>query len=68
MLIKIKKFIHIKNNDYYITWYINENKKLYRYYHLFEKDELIKLIPLKKVKIVNIIYELENWIFILKKI
>ena len=65
---KNKKFIKIKNNDYYITWFINENKKLYRYYHLFEKDELIKLIPLNKVKIIDIIYELENWIIILKKI
>ena len=65
---KNKKFIRINNNnDYYITWFINENKKLHRYYHLFEKTELIKSIPLEKVHIVNIIYEVENWIIILHK-
>jgi len=65
---KTKKFINIDNNDYYVTWRLNKtNENIKRYYHLFTKDELIKLIDFNLVSLIDIIYELNNWIIIIKK-
>jgi len=62
-----KQFIHIKDNDYFVTWYIDKDTKVKRYYHLFEKEELIKLCEICNIKILNIYFELNNWILIGKK-
>lgn len=62
-----KQFIHIKDNDYFVTWYINKDTKVKRYYHLFEKEELINLCEICNIKILNIYFELNNWILIGKK-
>lgn len=65
---KNKKFIKINdNNDYFITWFVNKNKTIKRYYHLFEKEELINLCKECNLDICEIIYEFDNWIIIAKK-
>jgi len=62
---KTKKFIKINDdNDYYITWYVNETKKLKRYYHLFEKDEFISLIKNSGIIIEECFYDHDNWVII----
>ena len=63
---KNKKFIHIKDNDYFITWFVNKNKKLKRYYHLFEKNEFIALFS--SVKILDFQEELDNYYIIGEKL
>ena len=62
---KTKKFIPINdNNDYYVTWYIDKDTKVKRYYHLFNKDELIDLAEKSGIKIEKCLYDHENWIII----
>ena len=62
-----KQFIKIKDNDYFVTWYVNKNTKVNRYYHLFTKDELIHLCIECKIKIIDVYFERNNWILIGKK-
>lgn len=63
---KNKKFIHIKDNDYFITWFVNKTIKLKRYYHLFEKDEFRSLFS--SVKILDFQEELDNYYIIAEKL
>ena len=63
---KTNKFIQIKDNDYFVTWYVNKETTVKRYYHLFSKEELLSLID-TSVSIDNIEYEVDNWIFYLTK-
>jgi SAM-dependent methyltransferase len=53
--------------DYLIGW----NNECKRYYHLFESEELDKLIEkadiLNEIQIVSKIYECDNWIIIIQK-
>lgn len=55
-------------NDWLIGW----NNKYYRYYHLFEKNELENLIlkadSNNQIKIIDVFYELSNWFIEIKKI
>ena len=62
-----KQFIHITDNDYFVTWYVDKTTKIKRYYHLFERDELIELCKICNINILNIYFELNNWILIGKK-
>lgn len=62
-----KQFIHITDNDYFVTWYIDKTTKVKRYYHLFERDELVELCKICNINILNIYFELNNWILIGKK-
>ena len=65
---KNKKFTKINNNnDYFVSWYVNKNLSLNRYYHLFTNKELIDLIPNDKVYIKDIYDEMENIVLILVK-
>jgi SAM-dependent methyltransferase len=62
---KTKKFIKINdNNDFYVTWYINKEKNMRRYYHLFEKDEFKKIVEVCGILIEDCFYEHNNWIII----
>jgi len=66
---KDKKFIKINNNnDYFVTWFVNKDRNIKRYYHLFEKDELISLCKESNLEICQIMNEFNNWIIIAKKI
>ena len=46
----------------------NQDKEYFRYYHLFKKGELEKLIDINQVKIVNSYIEKNNYIVVLEKI
>ena len=62
---KSKKFIKINdNNDYYVTWFVDMETQVKRYYHLFEKDEFIILVKNSGINIEECIYDHENWIII----
>jgi tRNA (uracil-5-)-methyltransferase TRM9 len=54
------KWIKLNNkNDYNVPWHMKNGDIYYRYYHLFEKDEIIRLtgsIPM---------FEKDNWFFII---
>ena len=65
---KTKKFIHIEGNDYFVTWYVNKEKTLKRYYHLFSIDELRNLFEDLNVEIINLQEEMNNYYIIIKKI
>ena len=66
---KDKKFIKINDkNDYFVTWFVNKNRNIKRYYHLFEKDEIIDICNKSNLNICDIKYEFNNWIIIAKKI
>lgn len=49
------------SNDWLVGW----NKQYNRYYHLFEKDELITIIKhadeYNQIDIVDVFFELDNW-------
>tara|TARA_B100001248_G_C27380166_1_gene456500 strand:- start:1305 stop:1919 length:615 start_codon:yes stop_codon:yes gene_type:complete len=62
-----KKFIQIEGNDYFVTWYVNKDRKVKRYYHLFERNELLDLCKQCKIDILNIYFEFNNWILVGKK-
>ena len=65
---KDKKFIKINNNnDYFVTWFVNKDRNIKRYYHLFDKDELINLCKKCNLEICQIILEFNNLIIIAKK-
>ena len=64
---KTKKFIHIEGNDYFVTWYVNKEKTLKRYYHLFSLDELRNLFEDLNVDIIDLQEELNNYYIIIKK-
>ena len=63
---KNKKFIQIKDNDYFVTWYVDKDNIEKRYYHLFSKDEIINLLD-NSVIINKIDYEVNNWVLYLTK-
>tara|TARA_B100000700_G_C14868928_1_gene772452 strand:- start:327 stop:950 length:624 start_codon:yes stop_codon:yes gene_type:complete len=66
---KSSKFEQIEKNDYLVKWDNRDGNIYKRYYHLFDRDEFIKLFHnIKNIKIINMNYELENWIIILQKI
>ena len=60
---KNKKFIKINdNNDYFITWFINKDNLIKRYYHLFTKDEFNGLLQqVENIEILQMEEELGNW-------
>ena len=64
---KNKKFICIGGNDYFVTWYVNKNRILKRYYHLFSLEELKGLFNNLNVEIIELHEEMENYYIILKK-
>lgn len=62
------KYIKLETDgDYLVGW----NNKYQRYYHLFESDELDKLIVkadiLNEIVIIDKIYECDNWTIIIQK-
>jgi ubiquinone/menaquinone biosynthesis C-methylase UbiE len=60
---KKTKWQQINDNDYLIPWLDRETKITYwRYYHLFKKDELVKLLNGYNY---SLKYEMDNWIIIL---
>jgi SAM-dependent methyltransferase len=62
---KTKKFIPINdNNDYYVTWYIDKDTRVKRYYHLFERDEFVNIVTQSGITILKCIYDHENWIIV----
>lgn len=74
-------FVHDGRSNFFqqdmlVPWHIknNSNKlalesQFLRYYHLFVKDELIKLIEeLPQCQIIHLEYEEGNWAVIFKKI
>ncbi len=66
---KSHKFENIKDNDYLVKWDNMDGNVYKRYYHLFDKDEFTGLFSkIKNITIVDIKYEMENWIIIVKKI
>ena len=57
------------NNDYFIEWENETDKKIYkRYYHRFTKDEFFKLFNFDNLKIINYYEEHNNLICIIQKI
>ena len=64
---KSKKFICIENNDYFVTWYVNKDKKLKRFYHLFGLEELKILFEGLNVEIIETGEEMDNYYIIVKK-
>lgn len=67
---KNKKFIKINdNNDYFVTWYVNKDTLIKRYYHLFTKQEFECLLKkLENINILEINEEVGNWFAIIEKI
>lgn len=60
--VNTSKYTKLNNtNDWLVGW----NKEYNRYYHLFEKEELISIIKhadeYNKIDIINIFFELDNW-------
>jgi alkylated DNA repair protein alkB family protein 8 len=57
-----KKFISVENTDkdYFVTW----DNKYKRFYHLFDKDEMIKMFSPMNA---DIEYTKDNWVAILTK-
>lgn len=55
-------------NDYLVGW----NSKFERYYHLFEKDEFEYLVHKtglgNQVKLIEKIFECDNWVIVLEKL
>lgn len=66
------KFIKINeddpdNTDYFVTWK-NNNEITKRYYHLFSEKELDHLVSkIDNIKIINKLFEKNNWCFIIQK-
>lgn len=59
-----KKWIDLGCGDYHVPW----RDKCMRYYHLFEKEELERLIiDVGGFDIINIEYEKDNWQVVLRK-
>lgn len=55
----IMKWTHLGNHDYMVPWNTNADP---RYYHLFEKDELLLLFSkVPQIAIVDVVYERSNW-------
>lgn len=66
---KKNKWICIQDNDYFIPWLNREDGKTYnRFYHLFDKREVIDLIEVLDVSIESLNYERDNWCFVIKRI
>ena len=67
---KNKKFIQINDkNDYFVTWFVNKNTLIKRFYHLFTLDEFKGLLQqIQNVNIITITEEHGNWYAILQKI
>lgn len=56
------------NQDAYVKWTMRKTGKIYkRYYHLFVKNELEEIVPLKDVIILKSFEEHGNYCVILKK-
>ena len=70
------KFRNKDGNDVMVPWCINskttDNKTFYRYYHLFNENELIELINAlpyyKNVEITESGYQKDNYYVILRKL
>ena len=70
-------FSENENKDAFVDWPLhkrftetgNKDEIYTRYYHFFEKNEIINLIKnINNLNIVDIYFEHENWIIILEKI
>ena len=62
---KTKKFIPLNdNNDYYVSWYIDKDTSVKRYYHLFTKDEIIDIAEKSGIIVEKCLYDHENWIIV----
>jgi len=55
------KWINKSNNDYEVPWHMKNGDIHYRYYHLFDKDEVVKLSGVIPT------FEKDNWFFIINK-
>lgn len=68
---KNKKFIKINNNndnDYFITWFVNKDHLIKRYYHLFTRDEFTLLLgQVRDIEILQIEEERGNWCAIIRR-
>ena len=53
--------------DAMIPWKTKDNKIYNRYYYLFKKNELDKMINLNKVELIRSYKERDNYIIIFKK-
>ena len=52
-----------------MKWDNRDGNVYKRYYHLFDRDEFTTLFQnIKNIKIIDMSYEMENWIIILQKI
>ena len=59
--------IHTKinnNHDYFVSWYVNSELKLKRFYHLFTKKEFIHLLESQNLKIRSLMFKHNNYIAI----
>ena len=62
---KTKKFIKINEyNDYYITWHVDEELTLKRYYHLFDKEELVDIAEKAGITVEYCFYDHDNWVIL----
>ena len=56
-----EKFVQIKDNDYLVSWMQN-GKKINRYYHLFSESEINRMIgQLPELNVDKIVFEKDNW-------
>lgn len=55
------KWIKKSNNDYEVPWHMKNGDIHYRFYHLFDKEEVIKLSGVIPT------FEKDNWFFIINK-
>lgn len=61
----------IGNNDFFVPWVDTDNNIIYdRYYHLFTQKEIISLFEefTDTLSILKIVFEMDNWCIVFKKI
>lgn len=62
------KFKRIADNDYFVSWELNDKSTVDRYYHLFDEKEINELLAqLKEIKVIEKYIEAGNWVFLLEK-
>lgn len=65
-----QKWRNLGNHDFLIPWTNKTGETLFRYYHLYRKDEITEMFAIfeDQVWVENIMFELDNWcITIMKK-
>ena len=65
---KNKKFIKINdNNDFFVTWFVEKDYLIKRYYHLFTKSEFVKLLSqVSNIEIMRVSEDTGNWLGIVE--